>query len=192
MKTSLIAGAIALSLGAGSANALIVDITEMVWPGYDDPYVRMVEGSLTSDGTGYLTGPDPFGGQPWSFDAVAFFAADGANTWSVSGSNNVDDAVAYGPATFNFDLAANQVAWGLYWDWNANYDVPTLNIMTCTSFTIGATCEGIFTPMVTDPFAGLAPVFSGVISAVPIPGAAWLLGSGLVGLTGIARRRKQS
>ena len=42
---------------------------------------------------------------------------------------------------------------------------------------------------------GNTPVFtppgSGFNAAVPVPAAAWLFGSGLVGLIGMARRRKQ-
>jgi hypothetical protein len=33
-------------------------------------------------------------------------------------------------------------------------------------------------------------VHSGDVSAVPVPAAAWLFGSGLIGLTGIARRKR--
>ena len=54
-------------------------------------------------------------------------------------------------------------------------------------------------PMTTAPFQGFNANFdfttinaSNVITAVPVPAAAWLFGSGLLGLVGVARRRRQS
>lgn len=41
-----------------------------------------------------------------------------------------------------------------------------------------------------DTATGFATLTTGDVSAVPVPAAAWLFGSGVVGLVGIARRRK--
>lgn len=57
-------------------------------------------------------------------------------------------------------------------------------------FTIGSSMPG-------GPFAGFTPSFYGVatytgetqVAGVPVPAAAWLLGSGLLGLVGVARRK---
>ncbi len=55
-------------------------------------------------------------------------------------------------------------------------------------------------PMTTAPFPGQNAAFdftsisatNTTVSAVPVPAAAWLFGSGLLGLVGVARRRRQS
>ena len=48
--------------------------------------------------------------------------------------------------------------------------------------------------MENGPFPGFNAAFeltgAGLVSAVPVPAAVWLFGSGLVGLAGVARRRK--
>ena len=41
-------------------------------------------------------------------------------------------------------------------------------------------------------FDGTTLSFTGNVSAVPLPAAAWLLGSGLLGLLGIGRRNTRS
>lgn len=186
MNKTAIASAVALGLGTtGAANALTVDITQMNFNGLFN-----ATGSITDAGTGTFNSLTVFFGQHWTATATTFFSAgSGATTWA--------GTAPAGTYSYNFSLSANQVAWGTLFDWNANPLIPVLNIMTCTSFSTGGSCTGTGTPMQTPPFAGQAPAFNGVVSSssggtapVPIPAAGWLLGSGLVGLAGVARRRR--
>ena len=185
MKKSLLASAIAVGLGTtGAANALTVTITQMNFNG-----LHGATGAITSAGTGTFTSTGTFFGQPWTAQAMSFFSSTGANTWA-----GTAPAGAY---SYNFSLTGSQVAWGTLFDWNSNPLIPVLNIMTCTSFSTGGSCTGTGTPMQTPPFSGQAPAFNGVVtsasvSAIPVPAAAWLFGSGLVGLAGVARRNKKA
>jgi hypothetical protein len=53
----------------------------------------------------------------------------------------------------------------------------------------GNTYTAVAAPgMENGPFPGFNAAFN--LQAVPVPAAVWLLGSGLVGLVGVARRRK--
>ena len=44
--------------------------------------------------------------------------------------------------------------------------------------------------MIVGPFPNQTPAFGGTMTPVPVPAAVWLFGSGLLGLVGVARRRK--
>ena len=107
-----------------------------------------------------------------------------------------------GAYNYTFHMTGNQVAWGTLFNWSGNNGIAVLNIMDCAPGTTGASCAGIGTPMANGPFAGAAPNFNGAIatgsipfsggSPIPVPAAVWLMGSGLVGLVGVARRRKKA
>jgi len=195
MKKTLLAGAVALA-AASNASAATFDIaiSEMVF-------------GTTSAVTGTLSGADGVASgviegvyfeAPWSATAMAVFDGAGTYQWAEAGgivvpgfgtfddANNNDD-VWIASFDYNFTLTDSQVAFGLSFDWSTNYDIPVLAILDCDT---AGVCTGVGTPMATAPFAGQAPSWNGTVSAVPVPAAVWLFGSGLVGLAGIARRRK--
>ena len=72
-------------------------------------------------------------------------------------------------------------------------DATHFNVITLDTDSNGAPGQ----PMTAGPFIGFSPAFSGVATQitpapVPIPAAVWLFGSGLLGLVGVARRKKSA
>lgn len=78
-------------------------------------------------------------------------------------------------------IGGNPMQDGPFQNFNANFDVLTMTFASYdANATIGPFCD-------FDPSGNLCAV-----SQVPVPAAVWLFGSGLLGLVGVARRRKQA
>ena len=187
MKKTLLASAIALSVGsATSVQALTISITVMNFNG-----VHSASGTMNDAGTGSMTDttvPGFFGTQ-WTADQVEWFDTHSSvTTWAGGTSTG-----AIGAFSYTFHLTGNQVAAGTFFDWSTSFNIPVLTIYDCNS----GTCLGNSLPMAAGPFPTQQPAFNGttldefpVSGSVPVPAAVWLMGSGLLGLVGVARRRK--
>lgn len=203
MKKATLASAMLLSLGITSVQAASIDVTTMKFydangvPGfYGGGLNTSVNGSVNSDVTGNLdSGPTPFFGTPWTSAQVMWNDTDGAANWSGTSAS--------GPFNYNYNLAAGQAAVGLYFNWGAAVDIAVLQIFSCDGTeAAGTACNGVNndathpavpgTVMDNGPFAGQHATFQGEVSAVPVPAAVWLFGSGLLGLVGVARRKTQA
>jgi len=172
MKKTLLAGSIALSMGVTSnASAIAIDITAMNFGS-----TTAASGIADSDDLG-TTFSGTFFGNPWTATTQAAFTTVGANIWAGTSPQ--------GAWSYNFTLTAGQVAFGAYFDWSASASIPVIAIFNDD----GSAGPGV--PMVVGPFPGQAPSWQGTVSAVPVPAAVWLFGSGLIGLAGFARRKKE-
>lgn len=190
MKKTLIASAIALtSVAATNANANLA-ITNM-----DFGNIYAATGSINDDGTmGAFNSIDPFFYQPWTAtQETAVITNSNGVTWAGSTTES-----AGGSWDFAADIAAmtnDEVAVGALFNWNMNNGIAVLAVFDCVSVPgtcIGQTDNTRFGGMQNGPFGGSVPGFNGTgsLTAVPVPAAVWLMGSGLLGLVGVARRRK--
>ena len=133
-------------------------------------------GNMTIDPTGREGAAANFattiGEQPWNFDNFGTGAPNATNTWVTGTSSNRNQGLTPG---FTLTGTALQDASAGVWTGTL---VSAGNIGTAwgTSFQNTQFSE----------------VYNVSISQVPVPAAVWLFGSGLVGLAGIARRRRRA
>lgn len=119
--------------------------------------VPIEDNDAVSDESSVTNGTDPASWGTFT-QTTSFNASTSEYTWS-----GMSLAGAIGtpqqPFSFTFQLAANEVAWGTFFNWNDSQSIPVLNVMDCTD---PDNCTGVpGTPMVNGPFVGSDPLFFG-------------------------------
>lgn len=94
--------------------------------------------------------------------------------------------------TMYFEVGAGQIAGAIDFAWGATTGIRVVNVWDINAD--GSLTAASAPGMENGPFPGFNAAFNlsapGLVSEVPVPAAVWLFGSGLIGLAGIARRRK--
>jgi len=195
MKKTILATAVLLSLGT-SAQALSIDITEMQYydANGDFDFAQTGQPNTTvlfnSSLAGLMYSDSPFFGITWDAYQVMWdeTVTGAAVNWS--------GATASGSYSYDYTLNTGEVAIGLMFNLGTSLDVAILQIfdcsdaVNCTSVNSDLTHPNVpGSEMINGPWPGQHVTFSG-LAIVPVPAAVWLFGSGLLGLLGVARRRK--
>ena len=141
-------------------------------------------------------------GNQWSFDGGGWITVNGSldttgdgyadiiNQDLLTGVFNMASNVSFDAGVFVFNIAAGTFADTKNPDLLAYYGLPDVGYMggMNVSFT---TTAGV-TPNVGDAFSSTQVLSGDVFNApVPLPAAVWMLGGGLLALTGFYRRRSQ-
>lgn len=178
MKKTVIASA--LLLASSAVQAATFDFAGTFWM-WDSTGAQVGVTDTTVVGTfdfdfatgtgagGTMSSANPFFGQFWTADSIVMTA-------NPDGTVNTDLIFRWGPSDINVNLTLAMAP---------NPDG------TFAVSSVDADMDGIpSTAMTSGPFEGFSPEFAGTATVVPVPAAVWLFGSGLLGLVGIARRKK--
>ena len=193
MKKSVIASALALSMGFGAAQAASSAMTSATFTMLDGGgggvgLDTTVTGSI-GDGTWTVASTTPFFGVVW----------------------DAHDGTTFGPGTYTFDtgggisytgvvVGPGQVGGHILFNWGATADIDVINVWDVAGGVYTSTDVTATNPvgpdgvrglgMIDGAFVGFNANFDFETAVVPVPAAVWLFGSGLLGLVGVARRRK--
>lgn len=182
MKSTLVASSVAIVLGCSiNANAGTAGLTG-IWTG---TYTF----AMFDQDNNQWDSSSPPQTWTWDFDAgtidIANTSAFLATVWTAHDVTFIDNGGgAYGTTS----ASAN-----LLFDWSVNINLPVSTewdvAIIGSSALVTVNYATVFSS--ASAFPGFHPNFSGTLNqVVPIPAAVWLFGSGLIGLIGIARRKK--
>ena len=184
MKKTAIASALALSMGMGIAQGAV-----------------MTSATFSMFSPGGLVGAFPdvtgsIGGGAWSVASTSTFfgfnwTAHNGTTFG-PGSYTIDTIQG---GIYSFTVGAGQVGGHILFDWNTAADIDVVNVWDvctgCGSYT-STDWDGDGTlggKMIDGAFPGFSANFD-FVAPIPVPAAVWLFGSGLIGLVGVARRKR--
>ena len=176
--------------------------------------------TITTDGTGSAFTVGSYSGLDFTATPGGLFSTGGpvAGSGTVSGTGQLDlDFTGrtgtaqffpqYAGAAWNIDNSTKITGTGVYEGFTTGADSNTDPVsgtvaLTLTGTNLAATASGFAGQLVSVGNVGSAwtsfdgtpysEVYNITVTPVPVPAAVWLFGSGLVGLAGIARRRRQS
>lgn len=175
MKKTAVATALAVALGTSSvADAGTAGLTG-VWTG---SYVF----TMYSPGDGFVGSSGA--PQAWTFDFDA-------GTVDIQNTSTFYGSVWSAKDVMFTDMGDGTYDGTMLFDWSTSVNIPVE-----ISWDICGECGGVVTlsSVIVEPtpaFPGFQPFFDGSISQIPVPAAAYLFGSGLIGLVGVARRRRR-
>ncbi len=195
MKKTAIAAA--LLLVSGAANAVAIDSLVITGGSFS---MAGASGTINPAAFADMTVGGYDGSAPASTGTEAEYATTSIATFQFGGFGPVavytseTDGVnsGFAPVTGDLtgtDLSLDLSSWTAYWNGNSFNQGGMINTTVDGSGNFTATW---LAPVNGGPFDGQNGdwTVTGTVSAVPVPAAVWLFGSGLVGLAGIARRRK--
>jgi len=202
MKKTAIAAALMVASGAVSAAPIAsLDITGGLF-GLGAPPSDVINpatfASMDVDGVTYT------GSKPTAIGTEAFYATTSIATFQfgifgpVAVYTSEFDDVPNGPfPAVSGDLTGNALtldlsSWTAFWNGTA-FNQGAAGV-TATTDGLGNFTASWSALVVGGPFDGQIGNWeiTGTVSAVPVPAAAWLFASGLVGLVGVARRRRRA
>ncbi len=148
-------------------------------------------------GTWGVASTAPFYGLTWT--ATGGTLITGAGSYSLnttSGSvSSVGSCTVANDGNICFTIGAGQAAGAIDFAWSVNTGIRVVNVWDINGD--GSLTAAVVPGMENGPFGGFNAAFNfsaaGLMtppSAIPVPAAVWLLGSGLIGLVGVARRKK--
>ena len=186
MKKTLLASAIFL-VSVGTAEAATITSGEFIML---DPTGAYVGGTSIILGDVDTT--------TWSVSTMDFFFD---YLWTTHDGVILDEGMhtidTIQGGIYDITVGTGQVGGHILFNWGATVDIDVINVWdvstvggvtTYTSTDIdGDGIAGI--GMIDGAFPGFSANFNLTTSAVPVPAAVWLFGSGLLGLVGVARRK---
>ena len=144
-------------------------------------------------GTWGVASTAPFFGLPWTATGGILVSAPGSYSLDVvTGVIGAGTGVVADDGIMNFDVGAGEIGGIIDFAYSTTTGIKVIDVWTINPD--GSLTARRAPGMENGPFGGFNAAFNltapGLVSAVPVPAAVWLFGSGLLGLVGVARRRK--